>query len=83
MVAAYAAAGTAAASVAVAAAAAAAAAVVSPLWQPVSPLARGSVVTPDGARRGHAVTTLVPSPALGSAHLLRFLFLQLLSRGPC
>ena len=63
--------------------AAAAATAVAALWPPASPLAAGSAERPRGARRGHAVTTAAPPPALGPAHLLRCLPLQLLPWFQC
>ena len=67
----------------VAAAAAAAAAAVAALWPPASPLALQYAERPNGAKRGHAGTTLMPPPALGPAHMLRYLRLQLMAWGPC
>ena len=65
-----------------AAGAAAAAAVVATQYPPASPLALVSAERFDRARRGHAVTTLVPPAALGPVHVLRCLRLQLLAWYP-
>ena len=78
-----AAAAAAATDVVAAAAAAAAAAAVAALWPPASPLALQYAERPNGAKRGHAGTTLMPPPALGPAHMLRYLRLQLMAWGPC
>ena len=77
------AAAAAAVAVAVSAAVAAVAAAVAALWPPATPVALESAERPDEARRAHAVTTLVPPPALVPALLLRCLRLKLMAWGPC